>query len=407
MHVGLSIRCGEALLDLGFVREGMAKHYSGVGSPLIDPELMIRMLLIGYLQGIRSERRLVEEVHLNLTYRWFCRLGLDGRVPERSTFSKNRYGRFAEGDVFREVVRRRRAPMCCGRHRAGRERGRGWQLHRERVGAALPPPPHPRALPTMTDAGAFRGFRFPAEVIPRAVRWYLPFPVSDRDLERMLADRGVEVDHVSLFRWVQRFAPEPGKRVRRHLRPCRGPWHVDGTYVRVDGNRHAFMLGQVGDRASLPALDPPPPAVGPHQRLDQRLVAARLPRGHSPFRRHDQLRATPALQPHRDADGQNVDLDTRARPSLGSLQQGFGAAGAEPSLVRQFRDEAPDSGGMQRQGDAVGSDIDPLDQQPQDPRLLSGVELDERDAGPAQLAVDMDPIRSAFLRKPCLLLVPA
>jgi transposase len=88
----------------------MAKHYSGVGRPSIDPELMIRMLLIGYLQGIRSERRLVEEVHLNLAYRWFCRLGLGGRVPERSTFSKNRHGRFAEGDLFRalfeDVVRR-------------------------------------------------------------------------------------------------------------------------------------------------------------------------------------------------------------------------------------------------------------------------------------------------------------
>ena len=88
----------------------MAKHYSGIGRPSIDPELMVRMLLIGYLQGIRSERRLVEEVHLNLAYRWFCRLGLDGRVPERSTFSKNRHGRFAGGDLFRavfeEVVRR-------------------------------------------------------------------------------------------------------------------------------------------------------------------------------------------------------------------------------------------------------------------------------------------------------------
>ena len=75
----------------------------------------------------------------------------------------------------------------------------------------------------------FRGFRFPADVILWAVRWYLQFGVSYRDLEAMLADRGVEVDHVSLFRWVQRFAPELEKRVRRHLRPCRGPWHVDET----------------------------------------------------------------------------------------------------------------------------------------------------------------------------------
>jgi transposase, IS6 family len=67
------------------------------------------------------------------------------------------------------------------------------------------------------------------------VRWYLQFPISYRDLERMLADRGVSVDHVSLYRWVQRFAPELEKRMRRHLRPCRGPWHVDETYLRVDG----------------------------------------------------------------------------------------------------------------------------------------------------------------------------
>ena len=89
----------------------------------------------------------------------------------------------------------------------------------------------------MTDvrARAFRGFRFPAEVILWAVRWYLRFPISDRDLEAMLADRGVEVDHVTLFRRVQRFAPELERRRRRHLRPCRGPWHVDETFVRVGG----------------------------------------------------------------------------------------------------------------------------------------------------------------------------
>jgi transposase-like protein len=81
----------------------------------------------------------------------------------------------------------------------------------------------------------FRGFRFPPDVLLWAVRWYLRFPVSYRDLERMLADRGVEVDHTTLYRWVQRFAPELEKRVRRHLRPCRGPWHVDETYIRVGG----------------------------------------------------------------------------------------------------------------------------------------------------------------------------
>ena len=62
---------------------------------------MIRMLIVGYRYGIRSERRLPEEVHLNLAYRWFCRLGLEGKVPEHSTFSENRHGRFRESDTFR------------------------------------------------------------------------------------------------------------------------------------------------------------------------------------------------------------------------------------------------------------------------------------------------------------------
>ena len=87
----------------------------------------------------------------------------------------------------------------------------------------------------MTPARAFRGFRFPAEVILWAVRWYLRFGISYRDLAAMLADRGVPVDHVTLYRWVQRFAPELERRLRRHLRCCRGPWHVDETYVRVGG----------------------------------------------------------------------------------------------------------------------------------------------------------------------------
>ena len=74
-----------------------------MGRPSVDPELMIRMLIVGYCFGIRSERRLCEEVHLNLAYRWFCRLGLEGDVPDHSTFSKNRHGRFRESDLLRRV----------------------------------------------------------------------------------------------------------------------------------------------------------------------------------------------------------------------------------------------------------------------------------------------------------------
>ena len=90
-------------LDLSELHRQLAPFYSHTGRPSIDPELMVRMLLIGYSFGIRSERRLCEEVHLNLAYRWFCRLGLEDIVPDHSTFSKNRHGRFRESDLFRLV----------------------------------------------------------------------------------------------------------------------------------------------------------------------------------------------------------------------------------------------------------------------------------------------------------------
>ena len=77
------LRAVDQLLDTGFVRKVMTPYYATMDRPSIDPELMIRVLLIGYLNGIRSERRLCAEVHLNLAYRWFCRLGLDGPVPEQ------------------------------------------------------------------------------------------------------------------------------------------------------------------------------------------------------------------------------------------------------------------------------------------------------------------------------------
>src|SRR5438105_328577 len=92
-----------AVLDLSDVRQHLAVYYSATGRPSRDPELMIRILLIGYLYGIRSERRLVEEVPLNLAYRWFCGLGLEGDVPERSSFSKTRHGRFRASNAFRLV----------------------------------------------------------------------------------------------------------------------------------------------------------------------------------------------------------------------------------------------------------------------------------------------------------------
>ena len=97
------LRSIDRFVEFGELRRELAPFYSTLGRPSIDPELMIRMLIVGYCFGIRSERRLCEEVHLNLAYRWFCRLGLDGDVPDHSTFSKNRHGRFRESDLLRRL----------------------------------------------------------------------------------------------------------------------------------------------------------------------------------------------------------------------------------------------------------------------------------------------------------------
>ena len=88
---------------LSDLRKKLEPFYSEFGRPSIDPELMIRMLIVGYCYGIRFERKLCEEVELHLAYRWFCRLDLDDRVPDHSTFSVNRHGRFRDSDLFRHV----------------------------------------------------------------------------------------------------------------------------------------------------------------------------------------------------------------------------------------------------------------------------------------------------------------
>ena len=85
------------------IRKHLRAYYSHTGRPSIDPELMIRMLLIGYCYGIRSERRLCEEIRFNLAYRWFCKLGLEDEIPDHSTFTKNRTGRFRESDLLRKL----------------------------------------------------------------------------------------------------------------------------------------------------------------------------------------------------------------------------------------------------------------------------------------------------------------
>jgi hypothetical protein len=91
------------VLDLSWVHAELAPHYSNVGRPSIDPALMIRMLVIGYVFAIRSERALCREVQVNLAYRWFCGLSIEDKVPDHSAFSRVRNERFRDSDLFRTV----------------------------------------------------------------------------------------------------------------------------------------------------------------------------------------------------------------------------------------------------------------------------------------------------------------
>ena len=107
---GHLLRLIDRYIDFSFVRERLKDFYSPMGRPSIDPEVLLRLLLVGYLYGITSERRLLEEVRMHLAYRWFTRLGFEQEIPDHSTFSKNRHGRFRQSGVFRkvfeEIVRR-------------------------------------------------------------------------------------------------------------------------------------------------------------------------------------------------------------------------------------------------------------------------------------------------------------
>ena len=90
-------------VNLDFVRAKLKNAYSDTGRPSIDPELLLRMLLVAYLYGVTSERKLVEELRMHLAWRWFTGLGFDEEIPHHSTFSKNRHGRFQESNLFQEL----------------------------------------------------------------------------------------------------------------------------------------------------------------------------------------------------------------------------------------------------------------------------------------------------------------
>ncbi len=104
-----------------------------------------------------------------------------------------------------------------------------------------------RRAPRVRQDQSFKGRQFTVEVILWAVRWYLMFPISYRDLELMLLDRGVEVDHTTIFRWIQAYAAELEQRIRLHLRMSNGSWRVDETYVKVKG-RWTYLYRAVDSR---------------------------------------------------------------------------------------------------------------------------------------------------------------
>jgi transposase len=183
---GHLLRSVDRFVELDGLRQELAPYYSAISRPSVDPELMIRMLIVGYCYGIRSERRLCEEVHLNLAYRWFCGLGLDGGVPDHSTFSKNRHGRFRDSDLLRrlfETVLQR----CIGEGLVG---GEGFAVDasliaadvgdRSRVegAAGLPPDATNRAVEKYLAALDDAAFGAATEVTPKfiapadpAARW--------------------------------------------------------------------------------------------------------------------------------------------------------------------------------------------------------------------------------------------
>ena len=165
------LRLMDRYVDFSFVRERLKGFYSSTGRPSIDPEVLLRLLLVGYLYGITSERRLLEEVSMHLAYRWFTRLDFDQEIPDHSTFSKNRHGRFRQSGVFREVFE---------------------EIVRRCLEAGLVEAQHLAVDGTMVGANASRQSRVPREQlqevaqVSRTVREYLAEleqvnPVSDAE----------------------------------------------------------------------------------------------------------------------------------------------------------------------------------------------------------------------------------
>ena len=161
-----------ALADL---HKELEPHYSDIGRPSVDPELMIRMLIVGYCYGIRSERKLCQEVALHLAYRWFCKLDLDDEVPHHSTLSTNRLGRFHESDLLRHIFER----VVWAAMAMGLIKGEGFAVDASvmEANAAAIAARHRRI--SLGPTSSARRARWPS-IWPLSMRWPSPIPTVSR-----------------------------------------------------------------------------------------------------------------------------------------------------------------------------------------------------------------------------------
>jgi transposase len=151
------VRKIDAALDLSWLRSELAPHYSSTGRPSIDPELMIRMLVVGYVFAIRSERLICREVQVNLAYRWFCRLGIEDAVPDHSAFSRARNERFREGDVLRSVFERIYRPVGSERLPRHAPDARLDAVTHDAPSLTRPSPSDAAKFPIIVGAGRYHG----------------------------------------------------------------------------------------------------------------------------------------------------------------------------------------------------------------------------------------------------------
>ncbi|HEU0368093.1 MAG TPA: transposase [Candidatus Acidoferrum sp.] len=143
------LRLVEKHISFAFVRERLKQSYSETGRPSIDPELLLRILLIGYLYGVTSERKLVEELRMHLAWRWFTGLSFDQEIPHHSTFSKNRHGRFQQSKLFEELFE---------------------QIVRQCVGVGLVEGKHLSVDGSFVEANASKESRIPREQLAEAAQ---------------------------------------------------------------------------------------------------------------------------------------------------------------------------------------------------------------------------------------------